>query len=87
MKSFYWVLSALSLSLGQAAGYLVSPAGTAAPGSNEDCSLWYRYVNGSDCEAVEVLYEITATEFEEWVINRHSISFIFTNAYLPRIRS
>lgn len=71
MKSFYWALSALGLSLGQAAGYLVSPAGTAAPGSNEDCSLWYRYVNGSDCEAVEVLYEITATEFEEWVINRH----------------
>ncbi|KAJ5890073.1 hypothetical protein N7504_010883 [Penicillium tannophilum] len=66
MKSFYWALIALSLFLGQAAGYLVSPAGTAAPGSNEDCSLWYRYVNGSDCEAVEVLYEITATEFEEW---------------------
>ncbi|KAJ6002559.1 hypothetical protein N7451_005106 [Penicillium sp. IBT 35674x] len=66
MKSFYWALSALSLSLGQATGYLVSPAGTAAPGSNKDCSLWYRYVEGSNCEAVEVLYEITATEFEEW---------------------
>ncbi|KAI2765953.1 hypothetical protein CBS147339_6385 [Penicillium roqueforti] len=66
MKSFYWALSALSLSLGQAAGYLVSPAGVAAPGSSEDCSLWYLYQEGSTCQAVEVLYEITAAQFEEW---------------------
>ncbi|KAJ5556384.1 hypothetical protein N7494_000299 [Penicillium frequentans] len=66
MKSFYWALSALSLSLGQATGYLVSPAGVAAPGSSEDCSLWYLYQEGSTCEAVEVLYEISAAEFEEW---------------------
>lgn len=72
MKSFYWALSALSLSLGQAAGYLVSPAGVAAPGSSEDCSLWYLYEEGSTCEDVEVLYEISATEFEEWVISRRS---------------
>lgn len=68
MRSFYWALSALSLPMGQAVGYLVSPTGVAAPGSSEDCTLWYLYQEGSTCEAVEVLYEISAAEFEEWVM-------------------
>ncbi|KAJ6035924.1 hypothetical protein N7540_000203 [Penicillium herquei] len=66
MKSVYWTLSALSLSLEHAAGYLVSPAGVAAPGSSEDCTLWYLYQEGTTCEAVEVLYEISPADFEDW---------------------
>ncbi|KAJ5670953.1 hypothetical protein N7507_000080 [Penicillium longicatenatum] len=65
MKPLYWTLSALGL-LGQATAYLISPNGTAAPGSAEDCSSWFGYEKGVTCQMVEVLYEITAAEFEEW---------------------
>jgi hypothetical protein len=61
-------LSAVGL-LTQATAYLISPNGTAAPGSAEDCSSWFGYEKGVTCQMVEVLYEITAAEFEEWVIH------------------
>lgn len=67
MKHLAWILSALSLPLGQAAAYLVTPDGTPAPGSTEDCSYWIAYIEYATCELIEEVYQITAAEFEEWV--------------------
>ncbi|PWY70846.1 hypothetical protein BO94DRAFT_609132 [Aspergillus sclerotioniger CBS 115572] len=66
MKPFTWVLAALSLPLGQAAAYLVTPPGTPAPGSTEDCSYWIAYIEHATCELIEEVYQITAAQFEEW---------------------
>lgn len=90
MKPLYWIFSALSLPLGQATAYLVSPNGTAAPGSAEDCSNWVGYEKDMTCQMVEVLYEITAAEFEEWVINKGLLRCIIvglTDASLRRTQS
>ncbi|KAJ5789431.1 uncharacterized protein N7518_006442 [Penicillium psychrosexuale] len=61
MKSPFSLLSALSLALGQAAAYLITPDGTPSPDSTEDCSYWVAYINMPpvSCERV---YGITAAE-------------------------
>ncbi|KAJ5886229.1 uncharacterized protein N7473_008903 [Penicillium subrubescens] len=46
--------------------YLVSPAGTAAPRTTEDCTQWVEYSSGLTCELLETYFGMTEVEFEEW---------------------
>ncbi|OBT64730.1 hypothetical protein VE03_05914 [Pseudogymnoascus sp. 23342-1-I1] len=46
--------------------YLVSPAGTAAPGTTEDCTQWVEYSSGLTCALLETYFGMTEAEFEEW---------------------
>lgn len=63
-------LSKLSLSLFApvlAGAYLVTPPGTVAPGTTDDCSKWVEYSSGLTCSYIEKLYGMTEAEFEAWV--------------------
>ncbi|KAL4733439.1 hypothetical protein BDV11DRAFT_175699 [Aspergillus similis] len=66
MTPLTWTLYFLALRLGHVAAYLVSPDGTPAPGSTEDCSYWIEYIQYATCELIEEVYGLTAEEFEEW---------------------
>ncbi|GIJ99590.1 hypothetical protein Aspvir_001724 [Aspergillus viridinutans] len=46
--------------------YLVSPPGTAAPGTTADCSEWIEYSSSLTCALIEQLFGMTEAEFEEW---------------------
>jgi hypothetical protein len=59
----FWQLQATSL----VGAYLVSPPGTAAPGTTEDCTQWVEYSSGLTCELLETYFGMTEAEFEEWV--------------------
>ncbi|OOQ86161.1 hypothetical protein PEBR_22597 [Penicillium brasilianum] len=59
---FSWQFVATSL----AEAYLVSPAGTAAPGTTEDCTQWVEYSTGLTCTLLETYFGMTEAEFEEW---------------------
>jgi hypothetical protein len=47
--------------------YLVSPPGTAAPGTSSECSKWVEYSSSLTCALIEEYYSITEAEFEAWV--------------------
>ncbi|OOQ86417.1 hypothetical protein PEBR_21486 [Penicillium brasilianum] len=61
--NFFWGLLAV-LSLVQ--GYLVSPPGTAAPGTTDDCSGWIEYSSSLTCALIEQYFGMTEAEFEAW---------------------
>lgn len=65
MKSLLLVLLSTVFSIGRA--YLVSPPGAVAPGTTSECSNWVGYNSLWGCENIEVLFGITAAEFEAWV--------------------
>ncbi|RHZ45036.1 uncharacterized protein CDV56_102610 [Aspergillus thermomutatus] len=46
--------------------YLVSPPGTAAPGTTADCSEWIEYSSSLTCALIEQLFGMTEAQFEEW---------------------
>ncbi|KAL4733813.1 hypothetical protein BDV11DRAFT_175330 [Aspergillus similis] len=47
-------------------GYLVSPPGTAAPGTTDDCSEWIEYSSSLTCALIEQYFGMTEAEFEAW---------------------
>ncbi|KAL4733538.1 hypothetical protein BDV11DRAFT_175600 [Aspergillus similis] len=64
MKLIYYFCYFLGLSL--AGAYLVSPPGTAAPGTAEDCTQWVEYSSDLTCAWIETLVGMTEVQFEEW---------------------
>ncbi|KAL4983791.1 hypothetical protein BDW68DRAFT_181273 [Aspergillus falconensis] len=50
----------------RAGAYLVSPPGTAAPGTTEDCTQWVEYSSGLTCELLETYFGMMEAGFEEW---------------------
>lgn len=50
-----------------AAGYLVSPSGTAFPGASSDCSAWVYGTSSLTCTEIESENGITLTQFATWV--------------------
>ena len=68
-----------------AAGYLVSPPGTAAPGTNANCSSWVIAGPGVTCALVEQAYRVSEEDFEDWVsflLPLREISSLFDQARL-----
>ncbi|KAL6230022.1 hypothetical protein BDW75DRAFT_234733 [Aspergillus navahoensis] len=62
LTHLFWHLLATS----RAGAYLVSPPGTAAPGTTEDCTQWVEYSSGLTCELLESYFGMMEAEFEEW---------------------
>lgn len=73
MKIYHFCLTALALSRAEA--YLVSPAGTAAPGTIDTCSEWVQDSYALTCAIIETFYGLTEEQFEEWVCKQavHSL--------------
>lgn len=65
-----------SLTATLAAGYLVAAPGTAFPGTVSQCSGWVEGQTGLSCAVVEEALGVTATDFETWVKETISFSFI-----------
>ncbi|KAH7120729.1 hypothetical protein EDB81DRAFT_914530 [Dactylonectria macrodidyma] len=59
-------LFASSLAVELVGSYLVTPDGVAAPGSNTDCSAWIQASYLMTCEIIELYYDLTEAQFEEW---------------------
>ncbi|KAJ5609514.1 hypothetical protein N7528_010081 [Penicillium herquei] len=68
--------AALLLATRIAAGYLVSPSGTAFPGASSSCSEWVSYSEGLTCAKIEATYGITEAQFLDW---NPLLSEIFTD--------
>ncbi|KAL4981877.1 hypothetical protein BDW68DRAFT_183077 [Aspergillus falconensis] len=64
MNPIYHLCYFLGLSL--AGAYLVSPPGTAAPGTTEDCTQWVEYSSDLTCAWIETLFGMAEAQFEEW---------------------
>ncbi|KAF9882862.1 hypothetical protein FE257_004948 [Aspergillus nanangensis] len=56
----------VSLAANLASGYLVAPAGTAAPGTTASCSKWTSAISGMTCAMVESTWGVTEADFEAW---------------------
>ncbi|OKL55215.1 hypothetical protein UA08_09512 [Talaromyces atroroseus] len=65
MNLFYRVVYAL-VSIKLVGAYLVTPPGTAAPGTTSACSEWVQMSYALTCEIIESYFGLTAAEFEEW---------------------
>ncbi|KAK0385665.1 hypothetical protein NLU13_6842 [Sarocladium strictum] len=59
-------LLASSLAFQCVESYLVTPDGVAAPGSNTDCSSWIQASYEMTCEIIELYYNLSEAQFEEW---------------------
>ncbi|RHZ66291.1 hypothetical protein CDV55_107103 [Aspergillus turcosus] len=66
LVSFSLPSLALLFSSSIASAYLVPPPGTAAPGTNADCSAWVIAGPGVTCALVLEAYRISEADFEDW---------------------
>ena len=67
----------LAFQIGGVRAYLVSPDGTAAPGTISTCSDWVQALYALTCALIEEYFEITAANFELWVNIRLLYSFYY----------
>lgn len=65
--SRFSLAAAILLTQHIAAGYLVTPSGTAFPGASSSCSEWVAYSEGLTCAKIEATYGITEAQFLDWV--------------------
>ncbi|KAH8598447.1 hypothetical protein B0O99DRAFT_738710 [Bisporella sp. PMI_857] len=60
------LLSSAVVALPLVGAYLVSPDGTAAPGTTSACSEWVQDSYSLTCAIIERFYGMTEAQFEEW---------------------